>query len=312
MQYRDLGATGLRVSEIGLGCGPLGHDPETDYAPLLERALELGINFFDTADFYARSRSEEWLGKALSSRRDQVILATKFGTVRKESGELGKDWSVANMRRALDGSLSRLRTDHIDLYQLHSPPPSVLDSDELLAALQELKEGGKIRFYGISLDDGRFGIDAIRRWSVDAIQIMFNLFHQEPADTFFPAAAEAGVGVIVKVPLDSGMLGGELGAGSAQKYDDPRERWGEGLTARRQQLMDELRFLTEGTGRTVAQAALQFVLSFDAVSAAIPGTVSVEHLEEDAAASGSRLSAEEIARLRDLLDGGFGALNLGW
>jgi aryl-alcohol dehydrogenase-like predicted oxidoreductase len=312
MQYRDLGATGLRVSEIGLGCGPLGHDPEADYAPLLERALELGVNFFDTADFYAQSRSEEWLGKVLSSRRDQVVLATKFGTVRKESGELGKDWSVANMRRALEGSLRRLRTDYIDLYQLHSPPPSVLDSDDLLAALQELKEAGKIRFYGISLDDGRFGIDAIRRWNVDAIQIMFNLFHQEPAETFFPAAAEAGVGVIVKVPLDSGMLGGDLGPGSDRKFDDPRERWGGDLTARRQRLIDELRFLTEGTGRTIAQAALQFVLSFDAVSTAIPGTVSIDHLEEDIAASGGRLSVEEIARLRSLLDGDFGALNLGW
>jgi aryl-alcohol dehydrogenase-like predicted oxidoreductase len=108
------------------------------------------------------------------------------------------------------------------------------------------------------------------------------------------------------------MLGGDLAPGAGRKYDDPRERWGEDLTARRQRLVEELRFLTEGTDRSIAQAALQFVLSFDAVSTAIPGTVSIAHLEDDAAAAGGRLSPEELARLRGLLGGDFGSLNLGW
>jgi aryl-alcohol dehydrogenase-like predicted oxidoreductase len=308
MEYRSFGKTGMRVSEIGLGCGPLGTDPDADYAPLLSRALELGVNFFDSADFYSSYRSEEWLGRILSPRRDEVILATKFGTIPGK----GKDFSVSHMRKSLEESLKRLRTDHIDIYQLHSPPRAVLQDDELLAALHAVKDEGKIRFYGISLDGGEFGIEAIEAWNVDSIQIAFNLFHQGPAERFFAEAERRGVGVIVKSPLDSGMLGGDLEPGKPRKLDDPRDRWSEEETKRRQGLFDEVKFLAEGTGRTWSEAALQFVLSFGAVSAAIPGTTSVEHLEENAAAAGGRLSAEELARIQDLHGGEFKDLNLDW
>ena len=308
MEYRTFGKTGMRVSEIGLGCGPLGIDPEADYEPLLSRALELGVNFFDSADFYSSYRSEEWLGRILSPRRDEVILATKFGTIPGK----GKDFSVSHMRKSLEESLKRLRTDYIDIYQLHSPPRGILQDDELLAALHAVKKEGKIRFYGISLDGGEFGIDAVEAWNVDSIQIAFNLFHQGPAERFFAEAERRGVGVIVKSPLDSGMLGGDLEPGRPRKLDDPRERWSEEETKRRQSLFDEVKFLAEGAGRTWSQAALQFVLSFDAVSVAIPGTTSVEHLEENAAAAGGRLSAAELARIKDLHGGEFKDLNLEW
>lgn len=310
MIYRDLGKTGLRVSEIGLGCGPLGGVPSRDYGPLLERALELGVNFYDTADFYGGYRSEEWLGRAFASKRDQVIIATKFGTVRTPQGS-AKDWSVAHMRRALEGSLQRLQTDYVDLYQLHSPAPSVLDSDDLLAELRKLKEAGTIRFYGISLDGAQYAIDAIKRWQPDAIQILFNLFNFEPARCF-AAAKEEGVGLIIKAPLDSGMLGGDLMPGSAPKWDDPRERWSEEETAQRQRLVEELRFLSEGAGRTWAQASLAFALSYQEVSTVIPGTTSISHLEEDAAGAGMRLTAKEMERLRGMMQGEFAGLNLGW
>ena len=308
MEYRTFGKTGMRVSEIGLGCGPLGIDREADYAPLLSRALELGVSFFDSADFYSSYRSEEWLGKVLSPRRDEVILATKFGTIPGK----GKDFSVSHMRKSLEESLKRLRTDYIDIYQLHSPPRAVLQDDELLAALHAVKKEGKIRFYGISLDGGEFGIDAIEAWNVDSIQIAFNLFHQGPAERFFAEAERRGVGVIVKSPLDSGMLGGDLDPGKPQKLDDARERWGEEETARRQRLFEEVKFLAEGTGRTWSQAALQFVLSFGAVSVAIPGTTSVEHVEENVAAAGGRLSAEELQRIQNIHGGEFAKLNLDW
>ena len=308
MEYRTFGKTGMRVSEIGLGCGPLGIDPEADYEPLLSRALELGVNFFDSADFYSSYRSEEWLGRILSPRRDEVILATKFGTIPGK----GKDFSVSHMRKSLEESLKRLRTDYIDIYQLHSPPRGILQDDELLAALHAVKKEGKIRFYGISLDGGEFGIDAVEAWNVDSIQIAFNLFHQGPAERFFAEVERRGVGVIGKSPLDSGMLGGDLEPGRPRKLDDPRERWSEEETKRRQSLFDEVKFLAEGAGRTWSQAALQFVLSFDAVSVAIPGTTSVEHLEENAAAAGGRLSAAELARIKDLHGGEFKDLNLEW
>lgn len=308
MEYRTFGKTGMRVSEIGLGCGPLGIDRDADYAPLLSRALELGVSFFDSADFYSSYRSEEWLGKVLSPRRDEVILATKFGTIPGK----GKDFSVSHMRKSLEESLRRLRTDYIDIYQLHSPAPSVLDDEELLAALQAVKKEGKIRCYGLSTEGGQRGIDAIDRWGVDSVQITFNLFHQDPAERFFAHAERKGVGVIVKSPLDSGILGGDLDPGKPTKLDDARERWGEEETKRRQGLFDEVKFLAEGAGRTWSQAALQFVLSFGAVSVAIPGTTSVEHLEENAAAAGGRLSAAELQRIQNIHGGEFTKLNLDW
>ena len=311
MAYRDFGSTGLQVFEVGLGCGPLGSDPAADYAPLLERALELGVNFFDTADFYGGYRSEEWLGKVLSRRRDEVIIATKLGTV-IEHGKARKDFTIAHMKRAVEESLRRLGTDYIDVYQLHNPPRAILDDQEVLAELRKLKEQGKIRFYGISLDGGEYGMEAIDKWGCDAIQILLNVFNHEPAERFLPYAKERGVGVIIKAPLDSGMLGGELMPGAPLKPGDPRERWGEESTARRQKLIAELNFLTEGTGRTWSQAALQFVLSFEGVSVVIPGTTSVKHLEEDVGAAGGRLTAEELARISRLQGGSLAKLNLGW
>jgi aryl-alcohol dehydrogenase-like predicted oxidoreductase len=184
----------------------LGGDPDRDYSELLTRALELGVNFFDSADFYGGYRSEEWLGKVVTRRREEVVIATKFGTIPGK----GKDWSVPHMRRSLEESLRRLRTEYIDIYQLHSPAPSVLDDEELLAALQEVKREGKIRFCGISTEGGRRALDAVDRWGCDSIQITFNAFHQDPAAEFFPEANRRGVGVIAKSPLDSGMLGGDL------------------------------------------------------------------------------------------------------
>jgi aryl-alcohol dehydrogenase-like predicted oxidoreductase len=310
MEFRDFGRTDLRVSEVGLGFGPPGFDPGADYTALLQRAFDIGITLFDTADFYGAYRSEEWIGKALSSHRDDIIIATKFGTTHR-GGEHRKDFSVAHMERSLAESLERLRTDYIDVYQLHSPPHSVLENADLLAALRKLKDEGTIRYYGVSAD-GQLAIDAIDRWDVDAVQIQFNLFHQEPAEEFLPLAEQRGVGVIVRSPLDTGMLGGELAADRAMKRGDPRERWGQEKSARRQALAEEVAFLSEGTGRTRAQAALHFVLSFDAVSTAIPGTTSVGHLEENVAAAGGRLSGDELARLQQLHGGDFPDLNLGW
>jgi len=307
MRYRDLGKTGLKVSEVGLGCGPLGGDPKVDYRPLLDRSLELGVNFYDTADFYGSYRSEEWLGKAFEKKREQVILATKFGTI----PGVGKDWSVGHMQKCLAESLRRLRTDYIDLYQLHSPNEAILPNHELLEALRKLKQEGTIRFYGISLDGGQFCIDAIREWQLDAVQILFNLFNLEPACSF-RACREAGVGLIIKAPLDSGMLGGTLTSEKAIGEDDPRARWGEERTAQRSKLMKAMEFLSNGTGRTWSQAALQFVLSYGAVSTVIPGTTSIRHLEENVAAAGGRLTNDEMRRLHGLMGGEFAEMNLGW
>jgi aryl-alcohol dehydrogenase-like predicted oxidoreductase len=177
--------------------------------------------------------------------------------------------------------------------------------------MQQLKQEGEIRSFGISLYGTDFLRESIHQWQPDVVQIHFNLFSQG-ASAAFPEAIAAGVGLMARRPLDAGMLGGDLVVGAPVKLGDPRPRWGVDLTERRQKLLDELRFLTECTGRTWAQAALQFTLSFDAISTAIPSTISTLHLQENVAAAGGRLSTEELRRIDELLAGEFPGINLGY
>lgn len=311
MQYRNFGNTTLRVSEIGLGCGWANDGPQIDFIGLLRRALDLGVNFYDTAAFYNNAQSEVHLGKAFADRRDQVIIASKFGKHITPDG-LRPDWSAGFMLQTLEESLQRLQSDYIDIWQLHSPDPEVLDNAELFAALQKAQQEGKIRYYGISLDGAQFTRDAIARWQVQSIQSGFNLFAMRAAE-LFSDLQRAGVGFIARSPLDSGILGGDMLPDMPFKGEyDPRRRWGEERTRFRQALLDEIRFLLKDNNRPWAQAALQFVLSYDAVSTAICSTTSVKHLEENVTAAGAKLSAEEIQSINNLMDGKFRNLNLGW
>ncbi len=311
MDYRDFGETGLKVSEIGMGCGWPNYAPDVDMAAYLRRAFDLGVNFYDTADMYWSGESERLLGEAFASKRDEVIIATKFGTVIDDQG-WHKDFGVEYMHRALEGSLRRLQTDYVDVYLLHSPLPPILDDEELLAALCKLKEEGKVRFFGISLDGVDFCTEAIERWQPDVIQITFNLFNLDVTRAF-PMITEEGVGLIAKSPLDSGMLSGELSADAPFKEGyDPRQRWGEESTKKRQEYMEQLRSILEKPDRNWPQAALQFVLSFDAVSTAIVGTTNIKHLEENIEGAERRLSQGELEKIRSLLGGEFAKLNLGW
>ena len=295
MRYRPLGKSGIVVSELGLGCGFLGHAAGFDGPRLLSQALELGVTLYDTADFYGDT--ELWLGRAFENNRDQVVLATKFGMLRRPDGNITTDFSVAHMRKVLDSALKRLRTDVIDLFQLHSPPPEVLDDLELLEALRAAKRAGKIRGFGLSLYGVELMRQAILRWQPDALQVDFNLYDQQ-AREIFAEAEQAGVGLLARRPLDSGMLGGDLGPDARLKPGDPRQRWGAAVTERRQALLSELEFLTRG--RSPAEAALAFVLSHSAISAAIPSTVNLAHLKQNAAVAGRRLSANELERATSL------------
>jgi aryl-alcohol dehydrogenase-like predicted oxidoreductase len=310
MQKRTLGKTGISVSEVGLGCGflalPRGFDPRV----LLSEALALGVTLYDTGDFYCDYQSERWLGEAFAAKRDEVVVVTKFGTVLRE-GKLSKDWTVAHMQRALDESLGRLGTRWIDVYLAHSPPPEILDRDDLFEALDRAKGEGKIRAYGLSL----YGLDllrqTIRRGRADVIEIHFNLFHQEAAAAF-SESIEAGVGLIARRPMDAGMLAGALAADVPLRPGDPRPRWGVDSTRRRQEILEALDFLTHGARRTQAQAALEFVLSHEAISTVIPSTTSLAHLRENVAAAGRRLDADELRQVAALLGGTFAELRFGY
>jgi aryl-alcohol dehydrogenase-like predicted oxidoreductase len=309
MRYRRLGNTNISVSEIGLGCGFLGCPTNFDSSTLFSRALDFGINVYDTGDVYGDSEAR--LGDAFSARRERVVLVSKFGSIVGEGGELRKDWSITHMREALVRSLRRLRTDYLDVYLLHSPPPEILERYELRDALLDLKRAGMIRAFGLSLYGVDFFRAAVRLWQPDVVQIHYNLFSQRSA-AVFPQALAAGIGVMARRPLDAGMLGGELLPDRPLKLGDPRPRWGVEATERRQRLLLELQFLTEGTGRNWAQAALAFTLSSDAVSTVIPSTTSLAHLEENVAAAGVRLTPEELRRIAGLIDGRFADLDLGY
>ena len=309
MRTRELGRSGILVSEIGFGCGFLGHARDFDYRSFLNQALDLGITFYDTSDFYGDT--ECWLGEAFRSKSERVVIATKFGMLRDQRGAIYRDFSVAHMFRVLEASLRRLRRESIDVFQLHSPTREVLDDLELLDALRQLKRAGKIRAFGLSLYGVELAREAIVHWQPDALQIHFNLFNQEMA-AIFAEAVEAGVGLIARRPMDGGMLGGELMPQSPLKPGDPRPRWGEELTERRQKLVTEVKFLTEGTGRSLAQAALVFILSHPAITTAIPSTVNPVHLRQNVAAAGKRLSETELTRLAGLMSGEFATQNLGF
>jgi aryl-alcohol dehydrogenase-like predicted oxidoreductase len=312
MKYRQLGRTGIIVSEIGLGCGGLKPDDPRNLEYVVEYAFEQGVNFFDTADIYQKGASEEILGRVFANRRDKVIFATKFCTVFGKDGKPYKDVSVQHMHEALKTSLKRLRTDYIDVYQLHNPPMSVLDNHELFSELDKLVELGVIRCYGISIDTGKEAIQFLDSTNGSVVQMIFNLFHQEARNFFLDEAKKRGAGVIVKVPLAGGTLSGAFNKNYPPPEDERRKRWGEEEFQYRLELVEKVRPVLEKNGRTLAQGALAWLLSFDAVSVVIPGITSLERVKENIGAGGMRLTEDEIRALDEMEGGLIRRLLLRW
>ncbi|MGZ5494951.1 MAG: aldo/keto reductase, partial [Thermoanaerobaculia bacterium] len=201
MQYRDLGKTGIRVSTIGFGAWAIGGASEASGTPLgwgrtsddeslaaIRRARDLGVTLFDTADSYGFGRSESLLGIVLSRHRRDVVIATKVGVARSSSGELRKDFSRQHILHAVDGSLKRLRTDYIDLYQLHNPAMEDLRHEEIQETMDRLQELGKIRYWGVSIFNPDEGIEIItRNWGY-TLQVLYNVLNQAPANDLLPLA----------------------------------------------------------------------------------------------------------------------------
>jgi len=311
MRTRALGDTGITVGEIGLGCGGLGLPGRDGLDEVLEYAFEHGVTFYDTADMYGHGRSEEILGRVFAGRREQIVLATKFGTVIRDDGTYYKDFSAAHMREAFEGSLRRLRTEYVDVYQMHNPPMSVLEDRELLDGLDSLVEERKIRCYGISIDSTREAVRFLEETRGRSIQININLFSQG-CRNFLDEAPKRGAGVIIKVPLAGGTLAGRFTTDYPPPDDDRRKRWGEDDFARRLELAQKVRPVLEAAGRTMSQGALAWLLSFDAVSVVIPGITSLDKVKDSIAAGGMRLSPDEMSRLDEMEDGLLRGLKLGW
>jgi aryl-alcohol dehydrogenase-like predicted oxidoreductase len=325
MRQRRLGDSDLHASAIGFGTWALGSDwwgEHEDPDRLVAGALELGVTFFDTGDTYGQGTNEEIVGAALQragARRDAIQLSTKFGYVLDSErqdhaqGERPHDWSPQRTRRALEASLGRLRTDYVDLYQLHNPRMDALERDDLWEELDALRAEGKIRHYGVALgpkigwrDEG---VRAIETRPITSLQMIHNLLEQEPGAELLAAAERRGVGVIARVPTSSGLLEGNLTldttfTGSDHRRHRPREWLVEGLRK-----VEQLEFLTRGGQRTLAQAAMKWLLAQPAIACVVHTVNTAAQLEEWAAAGGDAvpdLEAEEFARVDELYSAGFG------
>jgi aryl-alcohol dehydrogenase-like predicted oxidoreductase len=294
---RTLGRTGLSVSEIGFGGWAVGgnafgnsygatDDAESQRA--IRRAFELGCNFFDTADVYGHGHSEELIGAALHDVRDQVILATKVGgnfynrdihpLMRERIGQaVGKSlddiepdavlpvthdatFTPGYLRFAVERSLRRLRTDRIDLLQLHNPPINLISAMGTYEPLEEMKRDGLIRFYGVSVHPPEEGVAAVQATMPDTVQLVYNLARREAEDTFLATAHAANVGVIAREPLANGFLAGRYSADSTWERGDIRSRMPRPYVTQLAALGQRVRELAEKSGLTAAQLALKFVL----------------------------------------------------
>lgn len=301
MRSRPLGQTNLRVSEIGFGAWQLGHSDDwgrmSDASAhrLVETALELGVTLFDTAPHYAATHSERLLGEVLEHVRDRVVLVSKFG----HNMDGSKDFSVASFWDELTASLGRLRTDHLDVLLLHNPPADVLSgNDPIWSALVEAQAQGRILHYGASLDFAHEAETCLHNTESTVLEVLFNVFHQDIRRSF-SAIQEAGAGVIAKVPLDSGWLTGRFDA--SQRFGGIRSRWTPTQIAQRADLVRRIEWLAE-SGPSLAQKALAYVLSYDAVSCAIPGMRTVDQLHHNVAATSCNLAEEERVRLERFWD----------
>jgi Predicted oxidoreductases (related to aryl-alcohol dehydrogenases) len=315
MQYRELGKTGIKVSAIGFGAWAIGGPSEASGAPLgwgrtsdeeslaaIRRARDLGVTFFDTADSYGFGRSESLLGIVLSRKRPDVVIATKVGVVRGSTGELKKDFSRQHISVAVDGSLKRLRTDYIDLYQVHNPTIDELRREEIQDAMERLQETGKIRFWGVSVSNPEEGLEVVRNGWGNTLQVLYNILNQAPAQDLFPAAKEKGYGIIARVPLASGLLTGKFRIDSTFPADDVRQNF---LTPRRLQealgRVDEVKSIIGGTARSLIEGALRFVLANDAVATAIPGAKNIHQVEANVTAGDAWLPEDVVEKLRTRL-----------
>jgi aryl-alcohol dehydrogenase-like predicted oxidoreductase len=294
MNYRELGKTGIKVSEIGFGTWGIGSETadgansygKTDDAEskrTLRRAFELGINFYDTSNIYGYGHSEKLLGETFKQDREKVIIASKVGFV-KHGGP--HDITPSYIRKCLEETLERLQSDYVDLYQLHSPPLELLDATpEAVEELKKLKSEGKIRAFGFSVKSPKDGIVAIEKYGFQTVQVNFNMIDERALECgLFDVAEKHGAAIISRTPLAFGFLTGAV-KDIQFNAQDHRSTWPEGQLKRWAEAPDLFSFVNQGKNRTPAQLAIKFCLGFKAVSTVIPGMLHPSEVEENAKAS---------------------------
>ena len=313
MQYNKYIKNITPVSEIGLGAWQLGNNSgwqgmsENEAIDLVKQALEYGINFFDTAPNYGRGSSEERLGKALKGvDRTKIVINTKFG--HSDSGITNFDSSY--IRESLEGSLKRLQVDYVDSIIFHSPPIEYLDGakNDHYEIFERLIEEDKIKAYGASLDTYESMQLLMNTTNAKVIEAFFNILHQDTARAF-DLAKEKGVGIIAKIPLDSGWLSGKYTAEST--FLDIRKRWSKEDIQTRAQLVNRVKKIVHEQD-DLAQKAISFCLGYDAVSTVIPGNVNVAQLKSNVESINNPLTTETIKKLEDFYLNEVKPLELPW
>jgi aryl-alcohol dehydrogenase-like predicted oxidoreductase len=315
MQYRDLGRTGWKVSEISFGAWAIGsawgHVEDDDSLAALHRAVDMGVNFIDTADVYGDGHSERLCAQLKRDRPgEQIIIATKAG--RRLNPHVADGYTAENLRAFVERSLQNLETDALDLVQLHCPPTEVYYRPEVFAALDDLVREGKIRYYGVSVEKVEEALKAIEYPNVQSVQIIFNMFRHRPSELFFQEAKRRRVGILARVPLASGLLTGKMSRETHFAADDHRNfnRYGQSFDRGETfsgvdydmglQAVDELRPLVP-EGATLTQLALRWILMFDAVSCAIPGAKRPDQVEENVlAAELPPLNEVQMMKVREI------------
>lgn len=326
MNYKSFGKTDLKVSEIGLGCQSLGgglyYKDHGESVKMLDQALDYGVNFYDTSDHYSQGASEILLGKAFKGKRDRVIIATKVGTCYSSIGNLAlrmrplfrsmrhilkpfkiylhqmrasqkhQDFSSAYLTQAVEQSLRRLKSDYIDLFQLHKPNTLILEKGDFCETLERLKAQGKIRYYGISCATVEDALLCLKIKGISSIQIEINLLDQRALPELLPRAQQMNIAVIARNPRAQGHLTSALSDIMAETYARNQKEVHEKVGRSRQ-----FQFLVSQK-RTLAQAALRFVLQIEGIAAVIPRAITRKELEENLGTlSAPLLTKEELENI---------------
>ncbi|TCN22240.1 aldo/keto reductase [Mesobacillus foraminis] len=284
MNYRALGNTGLKVSEVSFGTwaigGSWGKTSDEEALNSLERAIGEGVNFFDTADVYGDGHSEELLAKATKGKEDKIHIATKFC----RAGDIHdpETYTYDRVAAYCEASLKRLNREALDLYQIHCPPIEILKDGQVFEVLDKLQQEGKIRNYGVSVETVEEGLLCLQNLNVKALQVIFNIFRQKPLESLLPEAKKNGVGILVRLPLASGLLTGKFTKDHVFEEDDHRNFNEHGAAfnvgetfaglgfAKGVELADQLGWIAEGR-KSMASAALRWILDQEEVSCIIPG-----------------------------------------
>ena len=317
MHYRALSRTGWNASEIGFGTWAIGGDAwgttdDKEAIAALHKAIELGINFIDTADVYGDGHSEQLVAQVRKSHSERVFIATKAG--RRLNPHTAAGYNRENLTNFVERSLRNLQMESLDLLQLHCPPTEVYDNPEVFSILDELVQQGKLRNYGVSVEKVEEALKALRYPNLKTVQIIFNMFRFKPAEEFFKAAHEHKVGVIVRVPLASGMLTGkfkrdtQFDAKDHRSYNRHGESFDQGDTfsgvdyETGLDAVEELRSLVP-SGATMAQFALRWILMFPEVTTVIAGAKNPQQTEDNThAAELPPLSEETMRRVQEIYD----------